>query len=104
VQQISQNFVSAEQDESAGITQLRARMGRDLGVIRNGPAMEAALGAFLALEEQARSVTLKGMAQVAIKITKAALAREESRGGHFRDDFPQANAALVGTPAPLQTS
>jgi L-aspartate oxidase len=29
-------------------------------------------------------------------VTRSALAREESRGGHFREDFPEENPALEG--------
>ncbi len=32
---------------------------------------------------------LRNMQQVGWLIARAALAREESRGGHFREDFPQ---------------
>jgi len=29
-------------------------------------------------------------------VTRSALAREEGRGGHFREDFPEENPALEG--------
>jgi L-aspartate oxidase len=35
------------------------------------------------------------MALTALLVTSAALARRESRGAHFRSDFPQAEDALA---------
>jgi L-aspartate oxidase len=37
---------------------------------------------------------LRNMHQVALLISQAALAREESRGGHYRTDFPVKCAAF----------
>jgi L-aspartate oxidase len=37
---------------------------------------------------------LRNMHQVAFLISLAALAREESRGGHYRTDFPLKSAAF----------
>jgi L-aspartate oxidase len=37
---------------------------------------------------------LRNMHQVALLISVAALAREESRGGHYRTDFPLKSAAF----------
>jgi L-aspartate oxidase len=38
---------------------------------------------------------LANMVLTARLITTAALQRKESRGGHFRDDYPQASPALA---------
>lgn len=82
-----------EPDESAGIAQLRALMARHLGVIREADGMASALEAFRGLALGAQSHALRGMSHVAMMIAASALAREESRGGHFRSDFPQADPA-----------
>jgi succinate dehydrogenase / fumarate reductase, flavoprotein subunit len=39
------------------------------------------------------AIDLKHLLTVAEAITRAALERQESRGGHFRDDFPNKDAA-----------
>ena len=39
------------------------------------------------------AIDLKHLLTVSEAITRAALERKESRGGHFRDDFPNKDAA-----------
>ncbi|HEY6986913.1 MAG TPA: L-aspartate oxidase [Bryobacteraceae bacterium] len=73
---------------------LRAIAWNACGVLRNGPELAAA---YKRLESRSyeRSAAphrarfeLRNMHQVATLISRAALAREESRGGHYRTDFP----------------
>jgi L-aspartate oxidase len=79
---------------------LRAIAWNACGVLRNGPEVSAA-GKRLqtrALEQCAAPnracFELRNMHQVAYLISVAALAREESRGGHYRTDFPCKSVAF----------
>ena len=68
---------------------LRQIMTDCFGVARNGETMQSGLRGILALEEAARNdAALADMALVAKMVAVAALARTESRGGHFRPDYP----------------
>lgn len=68
------------------LQRLRGAMSRDAGVARDAAGLERLLGEIAVLEAQhGRALPLVAAALVA----KAALARQESRGGHFRLDFPQ---------------
>ena len=73
---------------------LRAIAWNSCGVLRNGPELDAAHNRLLANFQGAQtspgraSFELRNMHQVALLISQAALAREESRGGHYRTDFP----------------
>ncbi len=76
---------------------LKAIMWREAGIQRNGGNLTGALGAVGAWEGFARRVshedtarlTLLNMLCVARLLTASALQREESRGTHFRRDFPE---------------
>lgn len=69
---------------------LRAAMSRDAGVVRDEPGLLRLLAAIESLETaHGRSAALVA----ARLITAAALARAESRGGHFRADHPEAITA-----------
>jgi L-aspartate oxidase len=73
---------------------LRAIAWNSCGVLRSGPELAAAskrLAArrFESLASPDRAAfELRNMHQVASLIALAALARQESRGGHYRTDFP----------------
>jgi len=68
------------------------------GILRNGPELGAAYRRiesreYRALENPTRAdFELRNIHQVASLISLAALGREESRGGHYRIDFPEKSA------------
>jgi succinate dehydrogenase / fumarate reductase flavoprotein subunit len=86
-------------------------MMQDLvGIVRNDAEMRRALEGLEALRERARRVGVGGHREynpgwhaaldlsnlllVSEAITRAAIDRRESRGGHFRDDYPDKDAAF----------
>jgi len=79
---------------------LRAIAWNSCGVLRNGPELDAAHRRLTANFQSAQtspnraSFELRNMHQVALLISQAALAREESRGGHYRTDFPAKSPAF----------
>jgi L-aspartate oxidase len=73
------------------VTALRGPISETLGVVRDRAGLERAVG-------DLQPLAFKGggagdPALVALMIATAALAREESRGGHWRADFPQPSPA-----------
>ncbi|MEC9345934.1 MAG: L-aspartate oxidase [Pseudomonadota bacterium] len=78
-------------DDAAAILELRQRMDRDVGVLRDGIALDAAAHAFA--DMRTLGGTAGRMADMALMLAVAALRRTESRGGHCRTDFPGHAAA-----------
>jgi succinate dehydrogenase / fumarate reductase flavoprotein subunit len=88
---------------------LQEMMQRLVGIVRREEEMVRALGELAKLWERSRTVAvyghreynpgwhtaidLKHLLTVSEAITRAAIERKESRGGHFRDDFPNRDAA-----------
>jgi Succinate dehydrogenase/fumarate reductase, flavoprotein subunit len=84
--------------------ELQKTMGDLVGIIRKANEMEQALKALEDIAARARTVTVEGrrefnpgwhlaldlrnMLLVSMCVAKAALERQESRGGHTRDDYP----------------
>ena len=81
--------------EPALLKKLRATMGKNVGVIRHSAGMAQALRDILEVEAKAKSAILRNMAATALLIAAAAFTRRESRGGHFRSDYPQADPAMA---------
>jgi L-aspartate oxidase len=72
-------------------------MWKDVGIIRSGPGLEHALKELAALDVQrpeepnragCERYNVWALGQL---IARSALAREESRGSHYRSDFPFRN-------------
>jgi L-aspartate oxidase len=72
---------------------LRETMSAHCGVLRDGEGLRQAIGIIGAIEQEARDPLLRNMCMVALLVAAAALIRQESRGGHFRTDFPQSDPA-----------
>jgi L-aspartate oxidase len=76
--------------------ELRQLMSAHVGVIRDREGLIKALDTIQRMERESRNVpAMRNMATAALLVTAAALGREESRGGHYRSDFPETNPALA---------
>ncbi|WP_011581881.1 MULTISPECIES: L-aspartate oxidase [Chelativorans] len=78
---------------SADASVVRPVVSRALGVIRDADTMRDAIASLLPLAE--RKGPASDPAAVALMMVVSALAREESRGGHFRADFPRRSEYAV---------
>ena len=73
----------------ADIDKLRATMSRYVGVERDGEGLMEALRIIVDLEQRAVTEAFRNQLIASKLITLAAFLRRESRGGHFRTDFPE---------------
>lgn len=82
--------------DEASVAKLRQVMTAHVGVVRDAKGLRQALRAIARLEAgQPDCPAFANMTATATLIAAAALGRKESRGGHFRSDFPQADPALA---------
>jgi len=70
---------------------LRRTMSAHVGVIRNADGLAKAIRIFGEIKAASDSVALRNMATTALLVATAAYVREESRGAHYRADFPEAS-------------
>ncbi|MEJ3404688.1 L-aspartate oxidase [Rathayibacter sp. YIM 133350] len=84
-------------------SEIQAIMWENVGVLRTGDRLRAAVERLDALERPdtaagcaAAVAETANLLDVARLVARAALAREESRGAHFRADFPSADPGLAG--------
>ncbi|MGO4211116.1 L-aspartate oxidase [Terriglobus sp. 2YAB30_2] len=87
-------------DVEAWIAHLRALMWEKAGLLRDAERLREAKAELAAMVLPAgnarRSVEARNLHAIAVMIVIAALAREESRGAHFRNDFPQRDDVKFG--------
>ena len=107
VSRFSSYFSNAGTETIGGIrNELRSLMTNNVSVFRTEDSLRSAIEMIFELEARAEKIGLAGidlvqnqelvqrweldnLLKVALIISKAALARAESRGAHFRDDFPR---------------
>jgi L-aspartate oxidase len=77
---------------------IRAVMWENAGIARTARGLRAALARLSDIGERlpAGATEELNMLQTARLIVEAALLRRESRGGHFRSDFPRAKRTWMG--------
>ena len=77
------------------LKKLQSLMWEKVGIIRSGPQLNEAANTLAAWQEMATKPTsrssyeLNNLLTVGRLMTEAALIREESRGAHYRTDFPE---------------
>ncbi len=76
---------------------LRGAMSRDVALERNEQGLRAALDVIARLETTGTEPALLNMTAAAKLVAAAALARLESRGGHWRSDHPQTSSHATRT-------
>ncbi|MDQ3798013.1 MAG: L-aspartate oxidase [Acidobacteriota bacterium] len=64
-------------------------MWERVGILRDSDSLERALSEFRQISQANLSVSSRNFVTLAMLVATAALWREESRGGHFRTDFPE---------------
>ncbi|MEO9168668.1 MAG: FAD-binding protein, partial [Aestuariivirga sp.] len=75
--------------------QLRTGMAQHVGVLRDANGLAQALRIIKSVLAKATGPSLHNMATTCLMIAVAAQARHESRGGHFRTDYPKTDPALA---------
>lgn len=79
--------------EREAVTILRETMSANVGVVRDGKGLTEALAVLSALDRRCKRVSILNMITAARFVAAAALQRTESRGGHFRADYPATDPA-----------
>lgn len=76
-------------DDDVAMKKLRSIMSAKVGVLRNGEGMREAVIEIDALEHKNKAPRFANTLTTAKLVAIAGLLREESRGGHYRTDFPE---------------
>ncbi len=74
---------------------LRAMMTSHVGVIRDDARLAEAVRSFAAIERDTGNIALRNMATTALLVAASAWTRRESRGAHYRSDYPDEKPALA---------
>jgi L-aspartate oxidase len=86
---------AAAEDVEGWVAELRVLMWRDAGLLRDGKGLQRARAELEAMRKRMprgltrRALEARNLHTVAKAMVQAALAREESRGAHYRTDFPK---------------
>lgn len=82
-------------EEREAISVLRQTMADLVGVERDAAGLKQALATITEAEKACARISIRNMMISGKIIAAAALKRQESRGGHFRSDFPNSDPELA---------
>ena len=82
-------------EDTAAMTQLRDVMSAEFGVVRTGDGMREGLATIMKLAKKNTMQRFENVLNAATLIAVSAILREESRGGHYRTDFPESRTAFA---------
>lgn len=97
IKKYSQHSISDKIDVNKAKSQLKAIMWQKVGILRNEKLLKEALAEVLELKKLFKSDVLNGIQEYELRnmvlaaqtIIISALNRKESRGGHYRSDYPE---------------
>ena len=92
---VSTSLSASDQSDVPIVTSLRKLMYERVGVIRKAAELEAALERIVGLEDQATQTRTRNLLTIGRLIAIAALRRKESRGSHYREDYPVTDATFA---------
>jgi L-aspartate oxidase len=88
-----ERIIPSEPLPAAPLRRLRRTMTECAGLIRDEDGLRTAASVFINLERRGKNAPACNALTVARLVTAAAFARRESRGGHFRSDYPLTDPA-----------
>ncbi len=97
VDNLKSEIQNPKSDEISTAVKKRVKrvMWERVGILRDAESLNRALGEFRQIEKSNLSTSSRNFVTLAKLVTKAALWREESRGGHFRTDFPERDESFA---------
>jgi L-aspartate oxidase len=93
---------------SQALAKIKESMWHDVGILRSGKELAAAIQQLHGMELPKSETPgrleheLRNLHNLSLLITRSALAREESRGSHYRADFPYRNDEQFGKHSVVQ--
>ena len=92
-------YSEVEFDRKAAIEKIRKTMSSLVGIVRTKEGLEEALAIISEIAEKASGMVctkpddfiVANESMLAVLLIKSAIQREESRGAHYRADFPETN-------------
>lgn len=89
---LSKSVTTKGEDSNPEVSRKMAQiLYRGCGLIRDEAGLQQAAQSLIALKSQVGSGLARGRLELSYAIVAAALTRRESRGGHFRSDYPEAS-------------
>jgi aspartate oxidase len=107
---VTEEAATASAASAAALTQIRDLMWRHVGIMRNGKELSSAIEFLQAMQlphsehPTRQDYELSNLHSLATLMTRSALAREESRGSHYRSDFPYRDDDLFQKHSRIQRS
>jgi L-aspartate oxidase len=86
----------------AAVGQLQELMWKDVGIVRTGNGLKQAISCLEEIGQQIskprsrREYEARNLQIAGLLVARSALAREESRGAHYRTDYPDHNDLKFG--------